>query len=1303
MGSFEKSRPLLQRPESSSIDVLDFSFSKPASHKPSYSRNLIKQPTIPNPAIDNALSSKEPMAEETGRNHQLTRSNTPLNPHSVAKEGIFKPPVPPRQPVFSQPPVPTGQPVFSQSRRLSTSAEPNKDGGSQPTAVDIGNLSFGQEQALIVSRPNEPTETDTPRETISPAGRAVESSQERVVDIEKTNEVNFALPKPPQVQHPHRERQDIETPCSRVPLKPVQNQSQGSKRRRAPEKDASSKQQAPLIGGKHGVQLSEDDLFELLITRMRQREESEQAAAVIQRQVTNENMALKEENLNLQDRLNKCQGQLAKTSSESRSQRAQIDKWKAKLGTFKGVLNELGREYGAVREQAKELKEATISLDREKNEIQHSLDDIRLKVSNSAETIQHQSERLSISEGTVASLREALDHSEKRGDLVKTQLSNEKKRIATLEAYIQSESQSQLRNLVLVRNDQRKMAEKLDSAYELFTTSCFKSQDNILSKLSPVLEHCLDSVQGLKEQCSAETLNVQEFTNSVHEATSRFNSLAGQVTSDVDRGTEMSKNVFQALQEALQAIEDNLGPYSSIFKQIANSESCYGNLQQKLQIIEPMLDSLGGSVKAVGITETDLVRGLENFGQKLSEARIPAGNPVLEMEVANKFAENTQLQLQLQEISIEVESLRKQLANKSSENQHLQHALTETVTNEQASKNQNARLEIEKTALRSELQLLEQRIREELDAASIELQDQMKAKFEEQVQGLETEKAKLERDFNNLQAQLANVQSSLTETEKTAEEERLEKASMAQLDESQRRIEELNVACSKYITEAKAIEAESNLLKSSEAGLLTEKERFLEQLQQAKVKTTELEASLRLKTESVALKEKAIHDAEKRAEVLQQETARKSEELAATKESLAMLASQSTALEKVGEEADAEIISLLRRAQEAESWQATITEGFAKVIEVHSDEPFEQTWQKIEDIIQSSLAPSVTGDTSCNKPHDTGNMEDSNLLTLESREGKHANRFAADESNKGPLNTGGDMQTDGSLAPKNFSPSKALKHGDCAESLPKFPAGHGHIVPFSSLHDRLSRENSMSLFNDPAELEMLFMSTPDLPEALVPKDAPNKAPEYQNILDDPLRMSRDLNGPNPVLGIQPPGADDNKSERPQSALENIDSSFVDKHAKNERPNTKRKVVNFEGARFITQTEVGKARRMSDATDNSSGRESESKELKRTQKRTYSRLRQSVAQEETGSIETTTEMQPANKALVGKSQQSSMDKTGHSSNANPRPPKRARNAADGPERRLSPKGLASGSSRGNTAGQTSTMRGRGKRRTRGNDT
>ncbi|KAJ5435269.1 hypothetical protein N7491_005864 [Penicillium cf. griseofulvum] len=1284
MDSSENSRPLLQRPESSGIDVIDFSFSKPASHKPLYSRNPTKQAPIPHAAIDSTRPSREPIGE-AGRNLQPARPDTPLDHRSVGKEEIPKAPISAGQPVFSQP-----------QRRLSTAAEPNKDSGNRSTPGDLGNPSSRQRQEDIICQPDKSTGADTHRETIGSAGRAIEPNQERVVNNNRMGEIESAFPEPPQAQRSHRERQDIpENPYSRVPLRPVTHQLQASTRRRASEKEASSKKEhVSLVSGKN-IQLSEDDLFELLITKMKQREESEQAAAAIQRQLTNENIKLKEDTLNLQDRLKKCQGQLAKTSSESRSQRAQIDKWKAKLGTFKNILNELGREYGAVREQAKELKEATMSLDREKREIQHSLDEIKLKVSNSEETIRDQRERISVSEGTVANLREALDHSEKRGDLIKAQLSNENKRIATLEAYIQNESRSQSRYLALVRDGQTRMTEKFDSACELFTTSYVKSQDNILSKLSSALELCLTSVQGLKEQCSAETMNVQGFTSSVQEAASRFSSLAGQVASDVDRSTEISKNLFQALQEALQALEANLGPYSSIFKHLANSESCYGNLQQQLQVIEPMLGSLDASIKVVGITETDLVRGLEMFAQKLSEARIPAGNPVLEMEVSKKFAENTQLQLQQQEMSLELESLRKQLACKSSENQHLQHALTEAVTNEQTSKSQNSRLEIEKAALRGELELLEQRIRDELGAASIKLQGQMKARFEEQVHGLETEKARLERDFSNLQAQLANVQRSLI-----AEDERLEKVSMHQ--ESQKRIEELNVSCSKYIMEAKAIDAQSQLLKSSEAALLAEKERLLEQLEQVNGKTIELEANMRQNTESVTLKEKAVQEAEKRAEVLGLETAEKTKELAAMKENLAMLKSRSSALEKVGEEADAEIISLLRRAQEAESWQATIREGVAKVIVVHPDEPFDQTWQKLEDIIQSSLTrPPLTDDTSCIKPHGTGNMEatEGSNLPLEPREDRHDNLLETNESNSEACKPAENMQTDEPLGQNTFRPPKALKHDGCVESLPKFPAGNGHIVPFSTLHDRLSLGNSLPLFNDPAELEMLFMSTPDLQGGPMPDDAPKKAQEHQKVPVEPMKMSRDPNEPNPVLGMQPPRASDSTIERPQAALENIDSSFVNRTASNEPPNTKRKVVSFEGTRVFTKTEVGKARRMSDATDNSSGRESERKGVKRTQKRTYSRLRQSVAQKET-SVETTTEIQPSNKASVEKSQQGPVDKTEHSSNANPRPPKRSRNAADGPERRLSPKGLASGSSRGNKAGQASITRGRGKRRTRG---
>lgn len=408
------------------------------------------------------------------------------------------------------------------ARQLSTATDCVTEINNGSSAGNIGKASLARDKAGGVVRPNEPARANTPKQKDGSTVATTGLVQDLLDFNENISEEGSVLPKPPQMQHSHRQRQDIsENHISRVPLKPMQNRFQAPKRQRAPDKDPSAKHQEYLLGGKTGVQLSEDDLFELLITKMRQREESEQAATIIQRQMKNENMGLKEQNLALQSRLKKCQGELVKTSSESRAQRAQIDKWKAKLGTFKGILNELGREYVTVREQANELKDATVCLEREKSEIRQTLDEIGLQVSNNVEKIQSQRDELSNSEGTIASLREALDHSEKRGELIRAQLSNEKKRIVTLETYIQNESQSQGRYLVLVKNDQRKMAEKIDSACELFNTSCSKVQDNILSNLGPALEHCVSSVDKLKEQFVAETMNVQNFTSSVEEATSR--------------------------------------------------------------------------------------------------------------------------------------------------------------------------------------------------------------------------------------------------------------------------------------------------------------------------------------------------------------------------------------------------------------------------------------------------------------------------------------------------------------------------------------------------------------------------------------------------------------------------------------------------------------------------------------------------------------------------------------------------------------------------------------------------------------
>lgn len=237
--------------------------------------------------------------------------------------------------------------------------------------------------------------------------------------------------------------------------------------------------------------------------------------------------------------------------------------------------------------------------------------------------------------------------------------------------------------------------------------------------------------------------------------------MASQFTSDLDQSNEVGKNVLQALQEGLQSIESNCGPYSTLVKQLANNENCYSSLQYHFQTAEPVLGSLTASVKSVEARETELVHELQGFTQMLSEARIPAGNPVLENELTSKFAENTQLQLQLQQVSNDVESLRGQVSGKASENQRLQHALAEIANAEREQKDQVARLNIENTSLKGELGVLEQRIRDELTTVGRKAQDEMRTKFEHDIQALQTAKVGLQQDYNTLQFQLSSANNSL--------------------------------------------------------------------------------------------------------------------------------------------------------------------------------------------------------------------------------------------------------------------------------------------------------------------------------------------------------------------------------------------------------------------------------------------------------------------------------------------------------------------------------------------------------------
>ena len=258
--------------------------------------------------------------------------------------------------------------------------------------------------------------------------------------------------------------------------------------------------------------LTEDDLFQLLVGRIRQREEDSVAAANLHKQLETTVAQLTEENKTLKEELTVYGTQLQKKTLESRKYKSHIDNWKAKLGKFKGFLNIMGTDYQTLRGESIHLKATRNALDKEGKELRGSIDDIKAQISKVTSAFGERRSHLIESESIINAIRNDLQHSEEKNILVQNQLREERKRVATLESYIQSHSHTQEKQLGLIRADQLGVDKKMDSAFEAMAKLWESSQTAIRSILSPTMNQCLLAVNALSERKSVDKLEIEKFT-----------------------------------------------------------------------------------------------------------------------------------------------------------------------------------------------------------------------------------------------------------------------------------------------------------------------------------------------------------------------------------------------------------------------------------------------------------------------------------------------------------------------------------------------------------------------------------------------------------------------------------------------------------------------------------------------------------------------------------------------------------------------------------------------------------------------
>ncbi|KAJ5899355.1 hypothetical protein N7495_004099 [Penicillium taxi] len=196
--------------------------------------------------------------------------------------------------------------------------------------------------------------------------------------------------------------------------------------------------------------------------------------------------------------------------------------------------------------------------------------------------------------------------------------------------------------------------------------------------------------------------------------------------------------MYYNFQDHVKGIEQHLGPESPFSKQVALLDNAHKALTGKLETFEPGVGRLDTSIKDLRVTETDLVEYLKEIGQKLNASQFPPSRPVLEMELAGKFAENTQLQLQLHESTSKTDHLQKEVLEMKTVIEELQQLNKGTIARLQAAHELTMSLEDEKAAFSCELKMAEEKFQKEVDEKNMAL-TQLKAQHEIQLKNLRAE------------------------------------------------------------------------------------------------------------------------------------------------------------------------------------------------------------------------------------------------------------------------------------------------------------------------------------------------------------------------------------------------------------------------------------------------------------------------------------------------------------------------------------------------------------------------------------
>ncbi|KAE8418467.1 hypothetical protein BDV36DRAFT_159681 [Aspergillus pseudocaelatus] len=545
-----------------------------------------------------------------------------------------------------------------------------------------------------------------------------------------------------------------------VSLSPTNDKSRVSKRRRASGKKITSRQPAFTLAGNSYADLSEEDLFQLLLVKIKAREDNDAAALSEKEQMEANLSELTQENLSLKNQLDVFSNEIQQKASESRAYKTQLQAWKAKIAKFKYIINELGSGYNALRAETTQLKLTRASLDKDKAEIKGTIAETREQLLPASSIFEKSQCYLVESQTLINSMKQALKDAEEKTSSVQGRLSDEKKRSALLETYIQDSSRLQAKNIGLIRADQLEMLRKLDSGFGTVAKQVDKSAHSIMEQ---VLEEFQISFRRMGEDCAQGKLDFEQCKVAVQECSFQIRSLTEDLAAVIEGSSKVNGDRTRLLTEQLRSVQEDMGSESALLKRLSANVVTCTSLHKKLEACAPSIDKLGSFLEVVQEKENSFAQQMKQLETRLSEMQTPETTEPTTAEIK----ERVELDLRIQQLSDELRTTEESLRSRAIENEEIKLSLLEAVTKGQEAEGRASKFESQAIALQDEVKAIESKIREELNRASVISRDQHRVKYEQQIHELLRERGELLKNVEKVRDELMGAQKALGESKTT--------------------------------------------------------------------------------------------------------------------------------------------------------------------------------------------------------------------------------------------------------------------------------------------------------------------------------------------------------------------------------------------------------------------------------------------------------------------------------------------------------------------------------------------------------